>query len=836
MDYKSSGVDVEAGYRSVELIKEKVRGTFRKEVIGDIGGFGGLFSIAAAKEMDEPVLVSGTDGVGTKLKLAFLMDRHDTIGIDCVAMCVNDIVCCGAEPLFFLDYIACGKNYPEKIARIVEGVSKGCNMAGASLIGGETAEMPGFYPEDEYDLAGFSVGIVDKKNMINGSEIKENDVLIGIASNGLHSNGYSLVRKILNPAADTVDIYMDELGATIGEELLKPTRIYVKTILELKKSINIKGISNITGGGFVENIPRMIPKGLKAKIFLNTCNNQKAYALERAVKSGIDATFIGKKQYSSIDDYEDALIRHFKEKKVGLVVLAGFMVILGEKFIKEFRGRILNIHPSLIPSFCGEGMYGLRVHEAALQKGVKITGATVHYVDEGTDTGAIVMQKSVPVLDTDTPLTLQKRGKENLSMRLKLLIVGGGGREHAIIAKLLKSEKELEIYCAPGNGGISELAECVDIKATDIKGLLRFAKEKAIDYTIVGMDDPLVLGIVNEFEKEGLKIFGPRKEAAAIEGSKAFSKRLMEKYNIPTAEYKIFDDYNEALSYMDNIEFPAVIKADGLALGKGVLICDNFSQAEAALKSMMVDGKFGDAGKKIVIEQFLTGHEVSILSFCDGKTIVPCVSAQDHKRAMDGDKGLNTGGMGAFSPSKYYTEEIAKECMETILRPTVDALIKENREFKGIIFFGLMLTPNGPKVIEYNARFGDPETQVILPRLKTDLLDIMMACTNGTLDEINIEWDDNAAACVIIASGGYPEEYEKGYKIEGLERIKKEKALYVYHAGTTMKDKEYITNGGRVLGVTGTGGKMSEAVSKAYEGVEMICFKDMHYRTDIGIR
>ena len=417
---------------------------------------------------------------------------------------------------------------------------------------------------------------------------------------------------------------------------------------------------------------------------------------------------------------------------------------------------------------------------------------------------------------------------------MKILVVGSGGREHTIVWKLKQSPLADKIYCAPGNAGISELAECVPIGAMEFDKLISFAKENAIDYTVIGMDDPLAGGIVDAFEKEGLKVFGPRQNAAILESSKAFSKDLMKKYNIPTASYEVFDDYEAAKEYLQKQSMPIVLKADGLALGKGVLICKTLEEAEQALKEMMKEHKFGSAGNKIVIEEFLEGPEVSILSFCDGKTIIPMVSAQDHKRAFDNDKGLNTGGMGTFSPSKFYTEEMAKNCMETIFQPTVDAMIKENRKFVGIIYFGLMYTKNGMKVIEYNARFGDPETQVILPRLKTDLLEIMLACTNGTLDEINIEWYDNAAVCVILASGGYPVSYEKGYTIIGLEEIAKKENTIVFHSGTAKKDGKFITSGGRVLGITGIGNTIEEAIQTAYEGVKIVDFDKKHFRTDIG--
>lgn len=419
---------------------------------------------------------------------------------------------------------------------------------------------------------------------------------------------------------------------------------------------------------------------------------------------------------------------------------------------------------------------------------------------------------------------------------MKVLLVGSGGREHAIVWKLKQSPKIDKIYCAPGNAGIAQDAQCVPIGAMEIDKLVSFAKEEGIDFTIIGMDDPLVAGVVDAFEAEGLKVFGPRKNAAIIEGSKAFSKDLMKKYGIPTAKYETFDSYDAAKEYVSKQEMPIVIKADGLALGKGVLICQSLQEAYDALDEIMVDKKFGASGSKVVIEEFLTGPEVSVLSFCDGKTVVPMVSAQDHKRAYDNDEGLNTGGMGTFSPSRIYTPEINEECMKTIFQPTVDAMAKEGRKFVGVLYFGLMLTKDGMKVIEYNARFGDPETQVILPRLKTDLLEIMEACVEGNLDKIDIKWHDNAAVCVVLASGGYPVEYKKGYEITGLDEAAKRKDIVVFHAGTAEKDGKFVTNGGRVLGITGIGKDLDEAIKIAYEGVEMVDFKDKHFRHDIGIK
>ncbi|MBO8434333.1 MAG: phosphoribosylamine--glycine ligase [Tyzzerella sp.] len=417
---------------------------------------------------------------------------------------------------------------------------------------------------------------------------------------------------------------------------------------------------------------------------------------------------------------------------------------------------------------------------------------------------------------------------------MRVLVVGSGGREHAIVWSLKKNSSIEKIYCAPGNAGIGVDAECVPIGAMEFEKLVDFAKKENIDFTIIGMDDPLVGGIVDVFEKEGLRVFGPRKNAAIIEGSKAFSKDLMKKYGIPTAKYESFSDYDKAKEYLDKQDMPVVIKADGLALGKGVLICTTRDEAETGLKEIMLDKKFGSAGNKVVIEEFLQGPEVSVLSFCDGKTVVPMVSAQDHKRALDGDKGLNTGGMGTFSPSVFYTEEMNQECMEKIFKPTVEAMAKEGRPFVGILYFGLMLTKDGMKVIEYNARFGDPETQVVLPRLKTDLLEIMEACVDGKLADMNIEWYDNSAVCVVLASGGYPTAYEKGFEITGLDDIKKRDDIVVFHAGTDLKDGKFVTNGGRVLGITGIGKDINEAIKIAYEGVEIVDFEKKHFRTDIG--
>ena len=417
---------------------------------------------------------------------------------------------------------------------------------------------------------------------------------------------------------------------------------------------------------------------------------------------------------------------------------------------------------------------------------------------------------------------------------MKVLIVGSGGREHAIAAGVAGSPKVDKIYCAPGNAGIGQIAECVPIGAMEFDKITSFAKEKEIDLTIVGMDDPLVGGLVDEMEAAGLRVFGPRKNAAILEGSKAFSKDLMKKYNIPTAAYENFDDPAKALAYLESAKMPVVLKADGLALGKGVLICQNLDEAKEGVKTIMEDKKFGEAGNRMVIEEFMTGREVSVLSFVDGKTIKIMSSAQDHKRALDGDRGLNTGGMGTFSPSPFYTEEVDEFCRKHIYQATVDAMAAEGRPFKGVIFFGLMLTENGPRVLEYNARFGDPEAQVVLPRMKNDIIEVAEACIDGTLDQVDLQFEDNAAVCVVLASEGYPVSYEKGFPIKGLERFDNEEGYYCFHAGTKQTEQGIVTNGGRVLGVTAKGADLKEARANAYRATEWISFDNKYMRNDIG--
>ncbi len=423
---------------------------------------------------------------------------------------------------------------------------------------------------------------------------------------------------------------------------------------------------------------------------------------------------------------------------------------------------------------------------------------------------------------------------ERQGIGMKVLIVGSGGREHAIADSVVKSPRVSKIYCAPGNAGIGQIAECVPIGAMEFEKIVAFAKEKEIDLTIVGMDDPLVGGLVDEMEAAGLRVFGPKKNAAILEGSKAFSKDLMKKYHIPTAAYENFDDPEAALAYLETAKMPVVLKADGLALGKGVLICNTLAEAREGVRTIMEDKKFGAAGNRMVIEEFMTGREVSVLSFVDGKTIKIMSSAQDHKRAQDNDQGLNTGGMGTFSPSPFYTEEVDAFCREHIYQATVDAMAAEGRPFKGVIFFGLMLTPEGPRVLEYNARFGDPEAQVVLPRMKNDMIEVAEACIDGRLDQIDLQFEDNAAVCVVLASKGYPVSYEKGFVISGLERFEEAEGYYCFHAGTKQTKDGIVTNGGRVLGITAKGADLKEARANAYKATEWVAFANQYMRSDIG--
>lgn len=579
-----------------------------------------------------------------------------------------------------------------------------------------------------------------------------------------------------------------------------------------------------------------------------------AYALKRAENHGIEAVSFPREKGEKKADYGKRLTALLQERNPDLILLAGFLTVLPKETVDLFPDRILNIHPALLPKYGGRGFYGLHVHEAVLQAGEKETGATVHLVDEGTDTGRILLQWSLTIPEGITPEALQKKVMEEIEWKIypeavrryseeleerrgmekRVLVVGSGGREHAILDALRRSKTPLKLYAAPGNAGMEALAECLPISAMDFEGLKDAAKREKINLVVVGMDDPLAAGITDELEKAGLRVFGPTKAAAELESSKVFSKELMEKYNIPTAASMVLTSLTAAKNAIEETALPFVLKADGLALGKGVFLCHTREEAREALDELMVKDSFHGAGKRIIMEELLEGPEVSVLSFTDGETILPCISAQDHKRAYDGDRGPNTGGMGTVAPVPCYTEELSRLCMEKIYQPTVDAMRKEGRPFKGVIFFGLMLTKDGPKVLEYNARFGDPEAQSVLPLLESDLYEIFMACTDGTLKEHTLRFRDASHCTVMLASGGYPGPYKKGYEIQGLEEAEKA-GCRVFHSGTA-KDAggHFVTNGGRVLGVSAEGKTLREAMQNAYEGVSRISFQDMQYRTDIG--
>jgi len=578
------------------------------------------------------------------------------------------------------------------------------------------------------------------------------------------------------------------------------------------------------------------------KVTLVVSDREGAFGLTRAEKHGIDNMVITKDP--------SKLLGTLIEKNINGIVLAGYLSILEPEIISAYAGRIINIHPALLPSFGGMGYYGIKIHEAVLKAGIKTTGATAHIVDTGVDTGAILIQREVPVMDGDTPQTLQQRvlktehkilvqavhamvngetaelAKNPVILTPKrILIIGSGGREHAIGAKLAQNP-ETELYFAPGNGGTATIGENIDIKVDEIDKLADFASEQNIHLTVVGPEFPLTLGLTDVFRERGMAVFGPKKIGAQLEGSKAFAKQFMQKYDIPTARYDTATSPDEGLKALDNHDYPVVIKADGLAAGKGVIICQNKDEAELTLKDMLETGTFGAAGSKVIIEECLTGREVSLLCFTDGAAIKPMETASDYKRALDGDKGLNTGGMGSISPSPYYTQGLADD----IARKTLYGIIAEGFDYRGVIYIGLILTKDGPKVLEYNVRFGDPETQALLPRLESDLLEIMDAVADKQLSRCHPVWKKEQAVCVVMTSSGYPGEYKSGFEIEIPENLQST----VFHAGTSIKDGKPVTNGGRVLTVTALSESLDDAREAAYKDIEKINFTGKTYRTDIA--
>ena len=723
--YENAGVSVEAGYEVVKRIKSHVARTNRPGVVGGIGGFGGLFDLASLG-YKEPVLISGTDGVGTKLVVAKMVDKHDTIGVDCVAMCVNDIAAQGAEPLFFLDYIACGKNDPALLEQVVSGVADGCVQSDAGLIGGETAEMPGMYDEDEYDLAGFAVGVAEKSAIVDGSGITAGDVLIGLPSTGVHSNGFSLVRKALfEQAGYTVDTVLPELGgAKLGDVLLTPTKIYVKTLKPLFKAGVVKGVAHITGGGFIENIPRMIPDGLAADITLGSWPVLPIFdVLERA---------------GDIDHKE---------------------------------------------------MYNIFNMGIGLKKG--------HIMGQ------------------------------------KVLVIGSGAREHAIAHALLRGDSVSEVTVASGNPGMElDGIRTTQINESNHAAFISFMQHNQYDWAFVGPEVPLIEGLVDDFAAAGIKAFGPNKAAAQIEGSKDFAKQLMARHNIPTAQYRTFDNLEDSVAYVREHGAPIVVKADGLAAGKGVTVAMDVDTAITALDDIFIDHRFGKAGAKVVIEDFLEGQEFSLMSFVRGTEFWPMPISQDHKRAYDNDEGPNTGGMGAYSPVPQIGQDVIDTAIDTIVRPTVEAMAAEGTPFTGILYAGLIATADGPKVIEFNARFGDPETEVVLPKLTSDLGAAISAILDGGTPAFT--WDsDNATLGVVLASNGYPVNVIKGAKIPS---IPVDDASHVYYAGVSNSDQGLVASSGRVLLIETTAPDLKSAQDKVYAIIDKLDTEGMFYRHDIGAK
>ncbi len=773
--YARAGVDIELGNRVKADLPRLLASTRRPEVLGKIGGFGGLFALNT-RRYRQPVLVASVDGVGTKLKLAFAMDRHDTIGEDLVNHCVNDIAVLGAEPLFFLDYLGTGELKPHVFTQIVQGFARGCAANGCALIGGETAQMPGFYQKGEYDVSGTIVGVVERKRILDGARIRPGDAVIGLGSSGLHTNGYSLARKVffermkLKPRSR-----LEGLDGTVGEELLKVHVSYGPLVQRLLKKFNrirgaevVKGLAHITGGGFVDNIPRVLP----AKC-------------DVVIRKGIlgDA--------GDLSDLAGARRRGGSGALRGLQYGGGHGADGGGR--KGRRGDAIPGHPA--------------------------------------DTGVADWRSGAG----------RRSGAASIRRTMKVLVIGSGGREHALVWKLAQSDHVGALWCAPGNVGIGEeelrrggRVECVPIGAEDLEGLLAFAREKKPDLTVVGPDNPLAMGVVDRFQSAGLRIWGPNRKAAQFESSKVFAQQFMEKHGIPTARAGTFVEPKAALGFAAELDGRCAVKADGLALGKGVLICTGMREAEQAVRAVLTDRQFGAAGATIVIQELLEGIEVSMHALCDGTTARLFPSSQDHKRALEGDQGLNTGGMGAYSPAPFLDGAKLEDAARAILDPWVEGCGEEGIVFQGILYPGLMLTEGGPKVLEFNARFGDPETQVYLTRLENDLVEVLEASVDGTLARMELNWKPGASVCVILASGGYPGSYAKGKVIHGLTVAKDLSQTKVFHAGTARQQGEMVTNGGRVLGVTAWGETLVAARTAAYLAVDKIQFDAMHFRRDIA--
>ncbi|MFZ0565355.1 MAG: phosphoribosylamine--glycine ligase [Chlamydiales bacterium] len=769
--YQQAGVDVEKGQQFVEVIKPIVSKTMRSGAHVELGGFGGLFDLKKISYKD-PLLVSTTDGVGTKLKVALAANRYDTIGIDLVAMCVNDLLAQGAEPLFFLDYYATGNLDLERGKQLIASMVEGCIKSNCALIGGETAEMAGMYEGEEFDMAGFAVGIVEREQALpKKDEIQLDDIVIGLSSTGLHANGFSLVRKVI--ADNHIDINSPApfftTHPTLAAALLEPTQIYVDAVLPLCQANKIKAISHITGGGLLENIPRVLPDHLKVILDMHTWY--------------IPPLFRWLKQAGKIEDHEMA--RTFN-LGLGLVLIVGATEadsILNDLHVRGYAASVI---------------------------------------------GSVALREESPV---EIRGTIQGN-------RMRAMVVGGGGREHALGWKLAHSPYVEKIYVVPGNGGTlhESKIENLNISATDTDKLIEFAQKNRVDLTVIGPETPLVSGMVDDFNKKGLRCFGPTKKGAQIEASKAFAKSFMQRHGIPTANYTLCTHVTEAADIIKNHALPMVIKADGLAGGKGVIIAHSHNEALQAAKDMLSGKSFGDAGRKILIEDFLEGEEVSFIVITDGDVILPLATSQDHKKRDYGEKGPNTGGMGAYSPAPIVTDSLHRRIIEEIIEPAVQGMKAEGMPFTGFLYAGLMITKNGdPKVLEFNCRLGDPESQPIMMRLKSDLFEVCNATIDHQLNAISLEWDCRPAVCVVLAARGYPIHYVTGDIITGIPHTDNQMTK-IFHAGTLYKEGKFITNGGRVMGVTAMGDTFEQACQNAYELTHRIYWPTLFYRQDIGSR
>ncbi|OQA35657.1 MAG: Phosphoribosylamine--glycine ligase [Candidatus Dependentiae bacterium ADurb.Bin331] len=774
--YEEAGVNITAGNQLIKNIAPAVRATARAGTQAHLGDFAAFFDLKETA-YEDPLIVSTTDGVGTKLKIAQQVNNHESIGFDLVAMNVNDLIVHGAEPVFFLDYFACGKLDVSQATDVITSIARACKACNCALIGGETAEMPSMYDNDEYDLAGFAVGLVERANRLpKKDEIKAGDVVIGIASSGLHSNGYSLVRYLIEKnnvnlcAQPPFESSYDHLY----QELLRPTKLYINCLLPLIKEQKIKALAHITGGGLLENIPRVLPDDCSVQLDMSCWE--------------IKPIFSWIARLGSIQENE--MLRTFN-CGIGMMIIAEY----------EHADEILN-------------------HLKTYNEQAWIIGSVKK---RNAQQAQVVLANAHELY------------REHNNMNI--MVIGSGAREHAIIHKLLQSPYIKTVFAVPGNGGTAMLNQVknVPLTPTDFEQLIAYAQQHKIDLTIVGPETPLALGIVDAFNRAGLNCLGPTAQAAQIESSKIFAKDFMTRHAIPTAHYAICTNIEQAESYLaQQNKFPIVIKADGLAQGKGVIITFTQEEALQAAHEMLSGNAFGNAGKKIVIEEFLEGQEVSFIVLSDGTHCIPLASAQDYKRRNNYNMGPNTGGMGAHSPAPIVTPALHERIMNEIIRPTLQGMAHEGKPFVGFLYAGLMITPAGdPYVLEFNCRLGDPETQVILARMQTDLATLSLATLQKRLGEMSIHWNEQKAINVVVADGDYPYTTQLGQPIIINAQLVSP-CTHIFHAGTKLNNQQLETAGGRILSITALGNSFKQAQERAYKQLQAIAINHMHYRTDIG--